>query len=64
MAEQIEHQQRVLLDSQLLLEERVRERTGQLEEANQRLKDLDRLRVQFLADISHELRTPLTVLRD
>jgi two-component system OmpR family sensor kinase len=63
MAERIEHQQGVLLDAQSLLEERVRERTAQLEEVNQRLKDLDRLRVLFLADISHELRTPLTVLR-
>ena len=63
MAAQVENQQRVLLDAQLLLEEKVRQRTAQLEEANQRLKDLDRLRVLFLADISHELRTPLTVLR-
>jgi signal transduction histidine kinase len=27
------------------------------------VRDLDRLRVLFLADVSHELRTPLTVLR-
>jgi two-component system OmpR family sensor kinase len=56
MAAQVENQQS-------LLEEKVRQRTAQLEDANQRLKDLDRLRILFLADISHELRTPLTVLR-
>lgn len=42
------------------LEARVRERTAELEAANARLKQLDRLRSQFLAHVSHELRTPLT----
>jgi len=41
----------------------VDERTKELAAANKRLISLDRLRVQFLADISHELRTPLTALR-
>jgi signal transduction histidine kinase len=63
MAEQLEDQRRALLEQQGLLERKVGERTAQLEEANRRLKDLDRLRVLFLADVSHELRTPLTVLR-
>jgi signal transduction histidine kinase len=63
MAEQLENQRRELLRQQSLLEFKVGERTAQLEEANRRLRDLDRLRVLFLADISHELRTPLTVLR-
>ncbi len=42
------------------LEKRVQERTQQLELANQRLKELDQLKSDFLSTVSHELRTPLT----
>ncbi len=48
------------------LEDQVRERTEMLErlnrdlkEANERLRDLDRLKSMFIASMSHELRTPL-----
>jgi len=34
-------------------------KTGELEQANIKLKDLDRLKSMFIASMSHELRTPL-----
>jgi signal transduction histidine kinase/DNA-binding response OmpR family regulator len=42
------------------LEDRVQERTRQLALANQRLKELDQVKSDFLSTVSHELRTPLT----
>jgi len=63
MAATQETQLALVRQAQTNLEAQVVERTRELATANRRLTDLDRLRVQFLADISHELRTPLTALR-
>lgn len=40
-------------------EEALRAKTAELEEANGRLQEADRLKTVFLANMSHELRTPL-----
>ncbi|MBI3697795.1 MAG: HAMP domain-containing protein [Acidobacteria bacterium] len=45
------------------LEEKVRERTRELEEANVRLQELDQLKSRFLSTVSHELRSPLTSIK-
>jgi signal transduction histidine kinase len=45
------------------LEVRIAARTGELEEANQRLQELDRLKTSLVSTASHELRTPLTSVK-
>jgi two-component system, sensor histidine kinase and response regulator len=42
------------------LEQRVKERTQELEVANKKLSELAELKANFISNISHELRTPLT----
>ncbi len=61
----IQHAQlyRELGDLSRELEAKVRQRTAELEAANRRLQELDRLKSDFVSTVSHELRTPLTSIR-
>ncbi|HRJ74476.1 MAG TPA: ATP-binding protein [Anaerolineales bacterium] len=45
------------------LEQRVQERTADLNEALQRLSELNQMKANFVSNISHELRTPLTHIK-
>lgn len=45
------------------LERRVKERTAELQDALQRLSELNQLKANFVSNISHELRTPLTHIK-
>jgi two-component system sensor histidine kinase/response regulator len=45
------------------LEQRVQERTQELQRANEKLLELDRLKSSFVSMVSHELRTPMTSIK-
>ena len=63
MAEDLQTHQQALHDAHANLETVVEERTEELRQANESLRQIDETRRGFFADISHELRTPLTIIR-
>jgi signal transduction histidine kinase len=60
VTEQLIQLRSALQSSHRNLEQRVKERTSELNEALQRLSELSQMKANFVANISHELRTPLT----
>jgi signal transduction histidine kinase len=60
ITEQIIQLRSALQSSNRNLEQRVKERTAELNEALERLSELSQMKANFVANISHELRTPLT----
>ncbi|NJD60619.1 MAG: hypothetical protein C3F13_05425 [Anaerolineales bacterium] len=63
ITEQILQLQSALHQSNLQLEQRVKERTQELQSALNKLAELNQLKSNFISNVSHELRTPLTHIR-
>lgn len=63
ITEQIIQLRSALQSANRNLEQRVRERTAELNEAMNRLSELNQMKANFVSNISHELRTPLTHIK-
>jgi signal transduction histidine kinase len=63
VTEQIIQLRSALQAANRTLEQRVAQRTSELQGALERLSELSQLKANFIANISHELRTPLTHIK-
>ncbi len=63
ITEQIIQLRTALQSANRNLEQRVHERTAELNEAMNRLSELSQMKANFVSNISHELRTPLTHIK-
>lgn len=63
ITEQILQLRTALQSANRNLEQRVLERTAELNEAMNRLSELSQMKANFISNISHELRTPLTHIK-
>jgi signal transduction histidine kinase len=63
VTEQIIALRSALVDANQQLEQRVKDRTADLEIALQRLSELNALKANFISNVSHELRTPMTHIK-